>query len=105
MTKYRIIIIHFSKLYALETRSGSEQRKHGIVLKATAVECVNKGAPKPNPCEALIYDSEYVWSLFTYSVYIGLDGVAKLPDAVIQHISAFMCRPTFDVIRSRIDRN
>ena len=51
MTKYRIIIIHFSKLYALETRSGSEQRKHGIVLKATAVECVNKGAPKPNPCE------------------------------------------------------
>jgi len=42
MTKHRIII-HFSKLYAMKTSSGNEnKKKYGIVLNATAIECVNK---------------------------------------------------------------
>jgi hypothetical protein len=39
MSKHRMVI-HFSKLYAMKTSSGSDKRKYGIVLKATAVECV-----------------------------------------------------------------
>ena len=45
MSKHRMVI-HFSKLYAMKTSSGSDKRKYGIVLKATAVECVNKSLPK-----------------------------------------------------------
>ena len=45
MSKHRMVI-HFSKLYAMKTSSGSDKRKYGIVLKATAVECVNKALPK-----------------------------------------------------------
>lgn len=57
MTKHRIII-HFSKLYAMKTSSGNEKKKYGIVLKATAIECVNKELPKPNPCEELFDDED-----------------------------------------------
>ena len=44
LTKHRMIV-HFSKMYAMKTASGSEKRKYGIVLKATAVECTNKNRP------------------------------------------------------------
>ena len=41
LTKHRMVI-HFSKLYAMKTTSGTEKRKYGIILKASAVECMNK---------------------------------------------------------------
>ena len=41
LTKHRMVI-HFSKLYALKTASGSEKRKYGIILKVFGVECMNK---------------------------------------------------------------
>ena len=55
ITKHRIII-HSGNLYAMKTSSGNEKRKHGIVLKATATECVNQAAPKASPCEASFDD-------------------------------------------------
>ncbi len=45
MTKHRMVI-NFSKMYAMKTSSGNEKKKYGIVLKATAIECSNKTAPK-----------------------------------------------------------
>ena len=47
MTQHRIVI-NFSKLYAMKTSSGHEKKKYGIVLKAVAIECSNKTAPKLN---------------------------------------------------------
>ena len=41
LTKHQMVI-HFSKLYAMKTASGSDKRKYGIILKASGVECVNK---------------------------------------------------------------
>ena len=48
MTKRRMVI-KFSKLYAMETSSGNEKNKYGIVLKAIAIEFSNKTVPKSNP--------------------------------------------------------
>ena len=44
-SKHRLVI-RFSKLYAMKTSSGSDKCKCGIVLKATAVLCVNKPLPR-----------------------------------------------------------
>ena len=55
MTKHRMVI-NFSKLYAMKTSSGNEQKKYGIVLKATAIECSNKTVPKYDPCTVLVDD-------------------------------------------------
>ena len=57
MTKYRMVI-NFSKMYAMKTSSGNENNKYGIVLKAIAIECSNKTAPKSNPCTDLLDDDE-----------------------------------------------
>ena len=40
------MVINFSKMYAMKTSSGNEKKKYAIVLKATAIECSNKTAPK-----------------------------------------------------------
>ena len=58
MTKHRIVI-NFSKLYAVKTSSGNEKKKYGIVLKAIAIECSNKTAPKSNPCIDLCENDEH----------------------------------------------
>ena len=55
MTKHRMVI-NFSKLYAMKTSSGNENKKYGIVLKATAIECSNKTVPKYDPCTVLFDD-------------------------------------------------
>ena len=47
MSKHRLAI-HFSKMYAMKTASGSDKRRYGIVLKATAVECINKTPQRAN---------------------------------------------------------
>ena len=49
MTKHRVVI-NFSRLYAMKTSSGHEKKKYGIVLKAIAIECSSKTAPKYEPC-------------------------------------------------------
>ena len=56
LSKHRMII-HFSKMYAMETASGNEKRKYGIVLKARAVECTNKNQPRA--------DNDSMLDLFT----------------------------------------
>ena len=57
MTKHRIVI-NFSRLYAMKTSSGNEKNKYGIVLKAIAIECSNKTAPKSNPFTDVSDDDE-----------------------------------------------
>ncbi len=57
MTKHRMVI-NFSKLYAMKTSSGNENKKYGVVLKAIAIECSNKTAPKYDPCVVLFDDDD-----------------------------------------------
>ena len=57
MTKHRMAI-NFSKLYAMKTSSGNENKKHGITLKAVAIECSNMTVPKYNPCVVLFDDDD-----------------------------------------------
>ena len=58
MTKHRTVI-NFSKLYAMETSSGNEKKKYGIVLKAIAIECSNKTVPKSNLFIEFFDDDDY----------------------------------------------
>ena len=57
MTKHRMVM-NFSKLYAMKTSSGNENKKYGVVLKAIAIECTNKTVPKYDPCVVFFDDDD-----------------------------------------------
>ena len=57
MTKHRMVI-NLSKLYAMKTSSGNENKKYVITLKAVAIECSNKTFQKFNTCVVLFDDDE-----------------------------------------------
>ena len=53
----------------MKTSSGNEQKKkYGIGLKAIAIECSDKTAPKSNPCIDPFDDDAYNNNLYIYCV-------------------------------------
>ncbi len=42
----------------MKTSSGNEKNKYGVVLKASAIECLNKTVPKYDPCVVLFDDDD-----------------------------------------------